>query len=364
MFDKIRSDFRTVFEMDPAATSKLEVLFTYAGFHAIVMHRIAHWVYKMGMPFFARIISQLARFLTGIEIHPAAKIGGYFFIDHGMGVVIGETTEIGEHVTLFQGVTLGGTGKERGKRHPTLGNHVVIGTGAKVLGGITIGDHVKVGANSVVLKSVPPHSTVVGVPGRVVRMHGEKTVEMAMLDHVHMPDPLGETLLNMQRQINRLEQRLQEEKPVQAPQAPQAGQAKKARTRVKGAREYVQAPGVKPEVLPSESVQERQARMARMEKEERMKALAMKRLREAPGQQPQAEQQPPAGEAPPSKKKPRRRRRVRKSGPGSPESAGQAGQGNPAGAAGEEGSQEAVGASPLPGQPALLPDERSEAGGE
>ena len=128
MFDKIRSDFRTVFEMDPAATSKLEVLFTYAGFHAIVMHRFAHWIYRLGMPFFARIISQLARFLTGIEIHPAAKIGGHFFIDHGMGVVIGETTEIGEHVTLFQGVTLGGTGKERGKRHPTLCDGVVVGS--------------------------------------------------------------------------------------------------------------------------------------------------------------------------------------------------------------------------------------------
>src|SRR5512135_1420490 len=231
MFDKTRADFRAALEMDPAATSRIEVLLTYSGFHALVMHRMANWLYRMGMPLFARLLSQFARFLTGIEIHPAAKIAGSLFIDHGMGVVIGETTEIGENVVLYQGVTLGGTGKERGKRHPTVGNHVVIGTGAKVLGNITIGDHVKVGANSVVLKSVPPHSTVIGVPGRVVRQHGEKTVEMAMLDHAHMPDPLGETLLRMQKQISRLEQKLLEEKPAQAPQASQAGPVKKARTR-------------------------------------------------------------------------------------------------------------------------------------
>src|SRR5512141_3186596 len=145
MFDKIRADFRAVFEMDPAATSKLEVLFTYSGFHALLAHRMAHWFHRMGMPFFARALSQAARLFTGIEIHPAAKIGGSLFIDHGMGVVIGETTEIGEHCLLFQGVTLGGTGKERGKRHPTLGNYVVVGAGAKVLGGITIGDRVKIG---------------------------------------------------------------------------------------------------------------------------------------------------------------------------------------------------------------------------
>jgi serine O-acetyltransferase len=364
MFDKIRSDFRTVFEMDPAATSKLEVLFTYAGFHAIVMHRFAHWIYRLGMPFFARIISQLARFLTGIEIHPAAKIGGHFFIDHGMGVVIGETTEIGEHVTLFQGVTLGGTGKERGKRHPTLGNHVVIGTGAKVLGGITVGDHVKVGANSVVLKSVPPHSTVVGVPGRVVRMHGEKTVEMAMLDHTHMPDPLGETLLRMQKQISRLEQKLFEEKP--APQASQAGPVKKARTRgMSRAAKFTAPGGVKVEELPAETVQERQARMARMEKDERMKALALKRLREVPaqpGQPGQAEQQPPAGEgAPPAKKRPRRRRRVKK--PGQGEASGQAG---PAGDASSGEGSGSVGAaeSMPPAQSASESGGYPEAGGE
>lgn len=375
MFDKIRSDFRTVFEMDPAATSKLEVIFTYSGFHAIVMHRIAHWVYRMGMPFFARIISQLARFLTGIEIHPAAKIGGHFFIDHGMGVVIGETTEIGEHVTLFQGVTLGGTGKERGKRHPTLGNHVVIGTGGKVLGGITIGDHVKVGANSVVLKSVPPHSTVVGVPGRVVRMHGEKTVELAMLDHVHMPDPLGETLINMQKQINRLEQRLNEERPGAAASQPQPFQPKKAkvRGRAPATGKFAVPAGIKGEELPAETVQERQARMARMEKEERMKALAMKRPREVPEQQPQAGQQSqagqqqagqqPAGEASPAKKRPRRRRRSRKPGTGAPtgpapaEGAGpEGGQASPAEAVGAGASSQSAQSRP--------PDEMPEARGE
>src|SRR5512143_1087141 len=164
---KIGKDFRAALSMDPAATSKLEVILTYSGFHALLFHRIAHWLWKRRIPFLPRALSQLARFLTGIEIHPGAAIGAGLFIDHGMGVVIGETTEIGDNVTLFQGVTLGGTGKERGKRQPTLGNHVVIGAGAKVLGAITIGDHVKVGANAVVLRDVPPHSTVVGVPGRV-----------------------------------------------------------------------------------------------------------------------------------------------------------------------------------------------------
>src|SRR5437016_12854077 len=155
MFDRINNDLRAVFERDPAATSTLEVILTYAGRHAWLAYRRAHRLRLRGLPFIPRVISQLARWLTGIEIHPAAKIGRGFFIDHGMGVVIGETTEIGDHVTLFQGVTLGGTGKERGKRHPTLGNHVVVGAGAKILGGIKIGDNVKIGANSVVLKSGP-----------------------------------------------------------------------------------------------------------------------------------------------------------------------------------------------------------------
>src|SRR5713226_6905313 len=169
MFMKIKDDLAAAQERDPAATSKLEVILTYAGFHALLAYRVAHWLHTWGLPFLPRAISQLARWLTGIEIHPAAKIGKGFFIDHGMGVVIGETTEIGDYVTLFQGVTLGGTGKERGKRHPTLGNHVVVGAGAKILGGIRIGDNVKIGANSVVLKSVPANSTVIGVPARVIK---------------------------------------------------------------------------------------------------------------------------------------------------------------------------------------------------
>jgi serine O-acetyltransferase len=336
MFDKIRADFRAVFEMDPAATSRLEVIFTYAGFHAILMHRIAHWFYRMGMPFFARAISQATRIFTGIEIHPAAKIGKSFFIDHGMGVVIGETTEIGEHVIIFQGVTLGGTGKERGKRHPTLGNYVVVGTGAKVLGGITIGDHVKIGANAVVLKSVPPHSTVVGVPGRVVRVHGEKLMEASMLDHVHMPDPLNETLVRMQKQIIRLEQKLEiQETPAQERQRPERPKQEKPH------QEKRQQPlrQVKPEKLSrireeveqltSETVQERQARMARMERDERMKAQALKK-RETAILLPQEPVPQPGGQTPaeasPVKKKSRRRRRPRRPGEAPRVQQGQAGE--------------------------------------
>ncbi|MGH7165543.1 MAG: serine O-acetyltransferase, partial [Nitrospiraceae bacterium] len=174
MFKRVNQDLKAVFDRDPAATSKLEVLLTYAGFHALLAYRLSHWIWTLGIPFVPRVISQLARWLTGVEIHPAATIGTGFFIDHGMGVVIGETAEIGDYVTLFQGVTLGGTGKERGKRHPTLGNHVVVGAGAKILGGIKIGDNVKIGANSVVLKSVPPNSTVIGVPARVIKTEGER----------------------------------------------------------------------------------------------------------------------------------------------------------------------------------------------
>jgi|GEM_PF-26658 len=358
MFDKIRADFRAVFEMDPAATNKLEVIFTYSGFHAILMYRFSNWFYRMGMPFFARCVSQFARFLTGIEIHPAAKIAGSFFIDHGMGVVIGETTEIGEHVLLFQGVTLGGTGKERGKRHPTIGNHVVVGTGAKVLGGITIGDHVKIGANAVVLTSVPPHSTVVGVPGRVVRQHGEKTAEAMMLDHVHMPDPLNETLTRMQRQIAALEQRLGVAHGQGRPekQEKQEKQEKKERKpRGRGANLFAAGGrGIKPDEMPAETVQERQARMARMEKEERMKALALKKIRDlAAAQQPEEQQTEPRqtesrqpeprqeGELPIPKKRPRRRRRIRKPGQHGP-GTGAAGTGSTQGPA--EPSNEAAGA--------------------
>lgn len=308
--------------MDPAATSKIEVILTYAGFHAVLAYRISHWFHRMGMTFFARCISQFARFVTGIEIHPGARIGGHFFIDHGMGVVIGETSEIGEHVVLFQGATLGGTGKERGKRHPTLGNHVVIGAGAKVLGGITIGDGVKVGANAVVLKSVPSHSTVVGVPGRVVRQHGQRTTESEMLEHAHMPDPLNEAITKMQKQISRLEQKLgiQGSEPQQPAAIQTSSQSSKRDRKKSGKVSIASLRGVEVEALPVETVQERQARMARMEKEERMKVLAFRKAREAAEQSQAAGNreggEPQAQTNPSAKKKPRRRRRGRKPGGG------------------------------------------------
>jgi serine O-acetyltransferase len=209
LFDNIRKDFRAALSMDPAATSKLEVVLTYSGFHALLFYRFAHWLWKRRFPFVPRALSQLARFLTGIEIHPGAVIGAGLFIDHGMGVVIGETTEIGDFVTLFQGVTLGGTGKQRGKRHPTIGSHVVVGAGAKVLGPITIGDYVKIGANSVVLQEVPDHSTVVGIPGRIVRIKDERVAEDALMDHVHIPDPIADRLIDMQVQIDELKKEIE-----------------------------------------------------------------------------------------------------------------------------------------------------------
>ena len=208
MFKTIMQDLNVVFERDPAATSKLEVILTYAGFHALLAYRLSHWLWARGVPFVPRVISQLARWLTGIEIHPAAQIGTGFFIDHGMGVVIGETAEIGDYVTLFQGVTLGGTGKERGKRHPTLGNHVVVGAGAKILGGIKIGDNVKIGANSVVLKSVPANSTVIGVPARVIKMEGERLPE-ATMDHINIPDPLTDRFETLERELLELRKKLE-----------------------------------------------------------------------------------------------------------------------------------------------------------
>ncbi len=195
--------------MDPAATSKVEVALTYAGFHALLLHRLAHWIAKYHIPFIPRALSQFARFLTGIEIHPGAAIGSGLFIDHGMGVVIGETTEIGDNVTLFQGVTLGGTGKQRGKRHPTIGSHVVVGAGAKVLGPIKIGDYVKIGANSVVLQDVPDHSTVVGIPGRIVRIKDERVPDEALLDHIHIPDPIADRFIDLQLQIDMLKKELE-----------------------------------------------------------------------------------------------------------------------------------------------------------
>ncbi len=208
-FLKIKKDFHAALSMDPAATSKLEVALTYAGFHALLFYRFAHGLSKKRVPFIPRALSQLARFLTGIEIHPGATIGSGLFIDHGMGVVIGETSEIGDNVTLFQGVTLGGTGKLRGKRHPTLGSHVVVGAGAKVLGPIKIGDYVKIGANSVVLQDVPDHSTVVGIPGKIVRIKDERVPDEALLDHIHIPDPIADRFIDLQVQIDNLKKELE-----------------------------------------------------------------------------------------------------------------------------------------------------------
>ncbi|SMP16818.1 serine O-acetyltransferase [Desulfurobacterium pacificum] len=204
MFNRIKEDIRTVFERDPAARSLIEVLLCYPGLHAIWFHRVAHWFWNKNLKLIARLISHLSRWITGIEIHPGAKIGKRFFIDHGMGVVIGETTEIGDDVTLYHQVTLGGTSTKKGKRHPTIGNNVVIGAGAKVLGPITIGDNCKIGANSVVIKDVPPNSTVVGIPGKVVRREGVKPTKVD-LEHGRLPDPVMESLKQMLDIIHDLE---------------------------------------------------------------------------------------------------------------------------------------------------------------
>ncbi|MBP2652138.1 MAG: serine O-acetyltransferase [Firmicutes bacterium] len=210
VFDGLKKDIQVVFDRDPAAKSTVEVLFCYPGLHVIWFHRLAHRLYKRGWVLLPRLLSNTARFLTGIEIHPGATIGEGLFIDHGMGVVIGETAEIGNNVTLYQGVTLGGTGKEKGKRHPTVGNNVVIATGAKVLGSFKVGNNSKIGAGSVVLSEVPPNSTVVGIPGKVVVKNGYKVSDgrnEVDLAHDVLPDPEGEMLMCLQRHINRLEQR-------------------------------------------------------------------------------------------------------------------------------------------------------------
>lgn len=209
MFRHLRSDIQAIFERDPAARSLLEVLICYPGLHALIMHRIAHFFYRRRLYFIARLISHMNRFLTGIEIHPGAKIGKGVFIDHGMGVVIGETAEIGDNVTLYQGVVLGGSGKEKGKRHPTIGNNVVIAAGAKILGSFRVGDNAKIGAGAVVLREVPPNSTVVGVPGRVVKENGRR-VEPVDLDHCNLPDPVERVIRSMQHRIDALEARLRE----------------------------------------------------------------------------------------------------------------------------------------------------------
>lgn len=219
MFHQIRQDIRVIFDRDPAAKTIVEVVLCYPGLHALISHRMAHYLYKKNWVLLPRLISQVSRFFTGIEIHPGATIGQGLFIDHGMGVVIGETAEVGDNVTLYQGVTLGGTGKEKGKRHPTIGNNVFIGSGAKILGSIKVGDNVKIGAGSVVTKPVPNDSTVVGVPGRIVVHQGvpikkvglrQNQVREPGLREEELPDPVQEMLGCLMERVNHLERKLEE----------------------------------------------------------------------------------------------------------------------------------------------------------
>ena len=206
MFKNLMETLEAYQRRDPAARSKLEIFLLYQGVHATLYHRLAHWLYCHNRRFLARFVSQWSRFWTGIEIHPGACIGKGFFIDHGDGVVIGETTVIGDNVTLYQGVTLGGTGKDVGKRHPTIGDNVVIGAGAKVLGPFTVGSGSKIGALAVVLKAVPPNCTVVGNPGRIVRREG--VAPQIDLDHVHLPDPIREHIVALERRVSELEEQM------------------------------------------------------------------------------------------------------------------------------------------------------------
>lgn len=210
LFRAIKEDVRAVLERDPAARNALEAILLYPSVHALFWYRRAHFLYRHKWKFLARMISQMTRFFTGIEIHPGAQIGRGTFIDHGMGVVIGETTVIGDNCTLYQGVTLGGTGKDTGKRHPTLGNHVMVGSGAKVLGPFKVGDYSKIAAGAVVLCEVPPHSTCVGVPAHVVRINGERVASEFDLDQVTMPDPVETEICDVCARIDALEKKLAE----------------------------------------------------------------------------------------------------------------------------------------------------------
>ncbi len=194
MLDRLKADIKAIRERDPAARNYVEIFLLYSGLHAIMLHRPAYFLYRHRCYFSARLLSQFARFLTGIEIHPGAKLGKGIFIDHGSGIVIGETAEVGDGCTLYQGVTLGGTGKDQGKRHPTLKENVLVGSGAKILGPFTIGENSKIAANAVVLKEIPPNSTAVGVPAKVVRQNGKKVKEAAELDQIHIPDPVAQEL--------------------------------------------------------------------------------------------------------------------------------------------------------------------------
>lgn len=221
LFDRLKEDIDAVMQRDPAARSRLEVYFLYSGFKAVRAYRRANWFHRHGMKFIARAISQSARRRTGIEIHPGAAIGRGLFIDHGMGVVIGETTEIGDNCTLYQNVTLGGTGKDQGKRHPTLGNNVLVGAGAKVLGPFTVGDNARVAAGAVVLDAVPPNATAVGVPARVVRIAGQKIPETLppsqKLDQIHVADPVSMELCRLRGELERLEKKVEAMQPPSGP---------------------------------------------------------------------------------------------------------------------------------------------------
>lgn len=213
MFDRLRADIRAVKERDPAARGTFEILLLYPSVAALFWHRFAHFLYRHKCLFFARMISQWVRAATGIEIHPGAKIGKGVLIDHGMGVVIGETAEVGDGCTIYQGVTLGGTGKDTGKRHPTIGNHVMIGAGAKVLGPFTVGDYSKIAANSVVLSAVPPNCTCVGAPARIVKRDNVRVDKcFDELDQTHIPDPISQELCKLLHRIKKLEDQLEENK--------------------------------------------------------------------------------------------------------------------------------------------------------
>lgn len=202
ILEKIREDIQSIRDRDPAARGALEIVLTYSGLHAVWMHRIAHSLYNKKLYFLARAVSQVSRILTGIEIHPGAKIGKGLLIDHGSGVVIGETAVIGDNCLLYQGCTLGGTGKEKGKRHPTLGNNVMVGCGAKILGPFKVGDNAKIAANAVVLEEVPPNSTAVGVPAKIVRQDGKRTQD---LDQIHIPDPVAIELAKLDKRLKEVE---------------------------------------------------------------------------------------------------------------------------------------------------------------
>ena len=225
MFDKLKAELDSIMDRDPAARSRLEIFFLYSGFKAVRAYRRAHWFYEHGHKFIARYISQRSRHKTGIEIHPGAKIGRGLFIDHGMGVVIGETAEIGDNCTLYQGVTLGGTGKDHGKRHPTLGNNVLVGAGAKILGPFRVGDNARVAAGAVVLEAVPANATAVGVPARIVRLNG---VRPANLDQIHIGDPVSQQLCYMSYEIQCLQKEIDS--------GAQKAQAKKAPVQKAGAK--------------------------------------------------------------------------------------------------------------------------------